>query len=114
MAIQMACDARRRIHFVPRNERRTPDILSIYDVALLVAIRAGQISNGCEAFIPPEVGLDSAEKIAAKELVMRRNPLKLRRTVGHTAEGGPIIEEWLPREMVISADSHSALTSVYQ
>lgn len=88
-------DAKREAHviLVPPEERRTSNVLTKTEMAFVISMRARQIETSGTTFV--EIGdLNDPGKIAAKELYERRCPLLLRRIVGHSANGDPIVEQW--------------------
>jgi len=87
----------RVVRVVPEGERRTSNIMSIYELVEAIGIRASQIEHGAPPFVDV-TGLDDPIAQARKELFARKTPLILRREVAR----GPreiLVEEWKVREM---------------
>ena len=89
------------VYVVPPDERQTSNRLQISEAALIVAMRAEQISRGSAYFVDSK-GLHSPESIAVKELIERKCPLILRRIVKDSSHlGKKKVEDWNVREMTI-------------
>jgi DNA-directed RNA polymerase subunit K/omega len=93
----------REIIIVKPENRRTSHIMSKYEMTEYITIRATQISqhNNCMVDI---TGLDDPIKMAKRELMMRKCPLKLRRHVGDirdpkTSTYISYYEDWSPAEL---------------
>lgn len=68
----------REITIVPKNERRSSDIITQYEYTEITSIRAKQIENGSKIFIDIK-DLSDPVKIAEQEIVEKRCPLSIRR-----------------------------------
>lgn len=90
----------RRIIIVPPDERITSNIASIFEATRAIAIRAKQIETAPNMFTEAP-GLTDSVARAKKELLDRKSPLILRRTVGRGSSGEIYVEEWPIRLMVI-------------
>lgn len=88
----------RRVIVVLEEERLTSNFMTVAEVTRAIALRAEQITKNPSAYT--DTGdLSHAGDIARKELYDHRSPLVLRRQVGQTRAGEPIIEKWRVREM---------------
>lgn len=88
----------RRVFVVADEKRLTSNFMTKAEVTRAIALRAEQITKNPSAYT--ETGeLTHAGEIARKELYDHRSPLVLRRQVGQTPAGEPIIEKWKVREM---------------
>lgn len=85
---------------VPEDERVTDCRLQRGEMALVVAVRASQIAKGSAVFTDVG-GLRDPVEMAKKELYDRQCPLVLRRAVGATPAGEPVVEDWCVRTMVL-------------
>jgi DNA-directed RNA polymerase subunit K/omega len=92
----------RTVVVVPDDERVTDNRLHKSEAAYIISMRSQQIARHATCFVPGE-GLHDPVSLAFKELLARRCPLKLRRTVGTGANGELIVEEWIVREMTLPA-----------
>lgn len=68
----------REINIVPKNERRSSDIITKYEYTEVTSIRAKQIENGSRIFIDIKDLSDPVE-IAEREIEEKRCPLSIRR-----------------------------------
>ena len=68
----------REINIVPKNERKTSDIITQYEYTEITSIRAKQIENGSRIFMDIK-DLSDPVKIAEREIVEKRCPLSIRR-----------------------------------
>jgi len=87
-------------HVVKPDERVTDNRLHKSEAARIIAMRAEQIAQNATMFTDA-TGLHDPVMIAYQELLDLRCPLILRRRVGTTPSGDPIVEEWNTREMVL-------------
>jgi DNA-directed RNA polymerase subunit K/omega len=94
-----ACNKPRIVRIIAPDDRRTSNVLQKSEVAHILGMRAKQIATNARFFV--EVGvLHDPGAIAFKELIERRCPLVVRRTVGaDPADGALLVEEWFPNEM---------------
>ena len=84
---------------VPDDERRTSNLMTIYEYTEAVGTRISQIENGSKIFTDYD-GLYNNKQIAIKEMHDRKNPLIVRRVV--KTDGNNIYEEhWKVREMIL-------------
>lgn len=79
------------------NKRRISEQMTLYIFTELVGIRAKHISNGAMCLVPTKPG-DTADKIAIREIMAKKCPLKLHIPCGI---GGNIFEEWHANEMTV-------------
>lgn len=95
---------KRAIIVAPEN-RRTSNIMSVYEMTENVSIRATLIEKYADCFVDVS-DLDEPIAMARRELMMRMSPLKLERCVGsRTKEDGSVVvyyEVWNPNEMQFS------------
>ena len=70
-----------KIQIIPPDERRTSDILTLYEFTEIISTRAEQIERGSVVYTDVN-GLDDPIKMAEKEFNDRRTPLVLNRNVG--------------------------------
>lgn len=87
------------IHIVPPDERQTSNIMTRAEMVEAIGIRISQIEKGGPVFTDVS-GYDDPAEMAKKELIDRRNPLKLRRIINQTPSD-IYVEEWPVREMGI-------------
>ncbi len=71
---------RLHVHVVPPDERRTSDMMSLHELAAVVGVRAQQIDNGDVSYCR-ETHHTKAIKIAEQEILEKRCPLTVERTV---------------------------------
>lgn len=93
----------REVIVVAPHRRRTPNIISSFEMTELISIRATQISqfNNCMV----DTNYDCPIKQAKLELMMRKSPLKIIRDVGERIVDGvlrPHVEHWYPNTMMFS------------
>jgi hypothetical protein len=85
-------------YIIPDDDRKTSPIMTISEMVEAVGIRISQIEGGSVVFT--EYGqLSSAKEIAYKELIDRKNPLIISRTVKEE-KNKRYVEHWKVREMV--------------
>ena len=101
----------REIIIVKPEERRTPSVMSKFEMTEHVSIRATQIAqyNNCMVDI---TGLDDPVKMAKRELMMKMSPLVLRRHVGDSVLGGETTsyyEYWSPNEMTFAVSYNDVI-----
>lgn len=89
------------INIVPANERITSEKLSDYETAEIINYRALCISKGGKVFTNVE-GLDNPIEMAKKELIDRKCPLYIKRTIGCNNKGELFVEKWSPNECVFN------------
>jgi DNA-directed RNA polymerase subunit K/omega len=82
------------------DERVTDNRLHKSEAAYIIAMRAQQIARYATTFTDPS-GLHDPVAIAFKELLERRCPFTLRRSIGIGPAGELVVEEWNPREMTL-------------
>lgn len=89
---------------IPETQRRTSDILSQYEYAQLISIRATEIAKtGIYDKSLEELKLSDPVDIAKAELKARKCTLTLRREVARKKNNGEediYIELWNPNEMI--------------
>lgn len=90
----------RNVIIVPPNERITDNRLHRNEASFIISTRAKQISKDGIHFLP-NCTYNNAMSIAYHELYNHRCPLKLRRQVGISGKGDPIVEEWDVKTMVL-------------
>ena len=66
---------------VPDNQRRTSDILTLYEITEAIGIRAKQISKNTVIYTNVD-GITDPIEMAEKEFFDRKSPLKLKRQIG--------------------------------
>lgn len=81
---------------IPRNERKTSHIMTIYEKTRLLGIRTQQIDMGCEPLIDTSKGFTESLQIAEQELKEKKMPLIIRRFLPNGD-----YEDWEVDEMVI-------------
>jgi DNA-directed RNA polymerase I, II, and III subunit RPABC2 len=84
--------------------RRTLAILSKYEKAKIIGIRAQQISMGSNIYLDNVHGYTNPLDVAKEELRQKRTPLIVRRNV--VGKKGPIYEDWRVEELI---DPHEDL-----
>ncbi len=89
-------DFTEKILVVAPDERRTDNFLSDFEMTEITSIRATQIAinNNCQVDI---TGMTNPIEMAWKELMARRCPLKVRRTIGEYFDGDThvvVVEDW--------------------
>lgn len=89
----------RFVQIVRPEDRITDNRLHKSEASLIISMRAQQIAKYATSFVD-SVEHDPVARAYA-ELYARRCPLLLRRQVGITPEGNPVVEEWCVREMVL-------------
>lgn len=105
--------SRSNIVIVVRPEdRRTPNVMSKYEMTEATTIRAAQIATYNNCFVDT-TGLSDPIDMAQHELMMRRNPLILVRPVQTiknpiTGETEQWVEHWFPREMTFAQTSYNS------
>ena len=85
----------KEINIVPKNERRTSNIITQYEFTEVVSIRSKQIEDGSRIFIDIKKLSDPIE-IAEREIKEKRCPLTIRRMLCDE-----IAEIWEVNEMII-------------
>lgn len=90
----------RSVIIVPPHERVTDNRLHRNEASFIMSTRAKQISKDGTHFLS-NATLTNAMSLAYHELYSRRCPFKLRRQVGLSNKGDPIVEEWNVNEMVL-------------
>jgi DNA-directed RNA polymerase subunit K/omega len=85
--------------YVPDDERETSNVLSVTELAGVIAIRAAQISKDGQYYVDLE-GEYKPEAIARKEVYERRCLLKVSRLVGQTSKTSTY-ELWDVNEMIL-------------
>lgn len=88
----------RAVIVVPADERETDNNLHKTEAAYVISMRSQQIARYSKCFTEGG-GLHDPVALAFKELLDRKCPLILRRTVGTGPSGELIVEEWAVREM---------------
>ncbi len=78
--------------------RRTLPILSKYEKAKIIGIRAQQISMGSYVYLDNIYGMTSPLDIAKEELRQKRTPLIVRRNIG--GRKGNVFEDWRIEELM--------------
>jgi DNA-directed RNA polymerase subunit K/omega len=90
----------RTVQVVAPEDRVTDNRLHRSEAAYIISMRAQQIARSATCFT--EGGdLHDPVALAFKELLERRCPFILRRPVGFSPSGDPLIEEWAVREMTL-------------
>jgi DNA-directed RNA polymerase I, II, and III subunit RPABC2 len=84
--------------------RRTLSLLSKYEKAKIIGIRAQQISMGSHIYLDDVQTLSNPLDIAKEELRQKRTPLIVRRVM--LGKKGPIHEDWRVEELI---DPHEDL-----
>ncbi len=79
---------------VPKNKRRTSEIMSHYEYVRVISERAKQIENGSVIFITTTES--DPIKIAELEIKQKKSPMKIIRYIHKN-----IVEHWEVNEMVI-------------
>jgi hypothetical protein len=87
-----------RIYIIPDNERKSSEMMTLFEVTEAIGIRISQIEQGSPIFID-YTGLTNARNIAEKEFYERQNPLIIRRIIKQVGKD-IYIEQWRVREMV--------------
>jgi hypothetical protein len=97
----------REIIIIKPENRRTSNIMNLFEMTEYVSIRAVQIAkyNNC---MVDTTGLSDTVLMAKRELMMRRCPLTLRRCVGTYGEK-TYFEHWDPAEMTFSTSYPEAI-----
>lgn len=95
-----------KVVIVPKEERRTTEILQLNEIAGGMANRIAEISNGGYAFVGFE-GCKSARDVAIKELLSKKTPLTLVR-VRQDDDNVHYVEHWDLNEMTIEDRNFSA------
>lgn len=85
---------------VSPDERVTDNRLHKSEASYVISMRAQQIAQSATCFTDGGSLYDPVA-LAYKELFDRRCPFTLRRTIGSTNNGDPIVEEWNIREMTL-------------
>jgi DNA-directed RNA polymerase subunit K/omega len=93
-------------------DRRTPNVMSKYEMTEATTIRAVQIATYNNCFVDT-TGLTDPIAMAQHELMMRRSPLILVRPVQTTknpvtGETEQWVEHWFPREMTFAQTSYNS------
>ncbi len=83
------------IYIMPKNERRTSEIISEYEYARVVGERAQQLQNGAQPLVKIDDLMTEIE-IAKLEIKLRMCPLRIRRMYNKK-----LGEEWSVNEMEI-------------
>ena len=94
-----AANRARTYRFVPPDQRRTSHVVSQQELAALLSSRAGDIGKGRESYAQNALPGAQPVALAALELMQRRCPLLLFRTVEET-DTEIVVESWNPNEMV--------------
>lgn len=81
---------------IPRSERKTSRIMTIYEKTRLLGIRTQQIDMGCDPLIDASEGFTDSLQIAEQELKQKKIPLIIRR---YLPNGD--YEDWEVDEMII-------------
>lgn len=81
---------------IPRSDRKTSKIMSIYEKTRLLGIRTQQIDMGCEPLIESASTFTDSLQIAEQELKEKKIPLIIRR---YLPNGD--YEDWEVDEMII-------------
>jgi DNA-directed RNA polymerase I, II, and III subunit RPABC2 len=81
---------------IPRSERKTSRIMTIYEKTRLLGIRTQQIDMGCDPLINASEGFTDSLQIAEQELKQKKLPLIIRR---YLPNGD--FEDWEVDEMII-------------
>lgn len=98
----------KKIYRVPESDYRTTNILSLYEFAKIVGIRAQQIASGTTQnpviFVDHEeiinsASIDKEKEMAEKEIVEGRCPYKIRRT--YQQGNKTYFEDWDVNKMII-------------
>lgn len=93
-------DIRIEIYAPPKEEYKTSNVLSAFEMAEIVGIRSAQIAKNRICLVDV-ADLNDAVSMAKRELMMRKCPLTLRRYCGKI-DGKIIYEYWNPNEMVFA------------
>jgi DNA-directed RNA polymerase I, II, and III subunit RPABC2 len=81
---------------IPRSDRKTSSIMTIYEKTRLLGIRTQQIDMGCDPLIDDTKDFTDSLQIAEQELKIKKLPLIIRR---YLPNGD--YEDWEVDEMVI-------------
>jgi DNA-directed RNA polymerase I, II, and III subunit RPABC2 len=96
-------DIIQKMFVLPKSQHRTSDVLSIYEKAEVISIRARQIEKGATPFV--DAGdLTDPIQIAEKELIARRCPLSIIRNLNNS-----ICEIKPVNELAIHPDAFNSL-----
>tara|TARA_B100001179_G_C18445548_1_gene340711 strand:+ start:381 stop:686 length:306 start_codon:yes stop_codon:yes gene_type:complete len=90
----------KEIYKIPDNERTTPNKISEFEYAGMLAQRISMIQDGASYMINNEND-STAEDIVKKEFKERRIPFKLRRFIGIDSKGRELYELWDPKKMTL-------------
>lgn len=90
----------RFVHVVAPEDRVTDSRLQTAEASYIIAMRSEQISKHATCFTEGGAIHDPVV-LAFKELLDRRCPFILRRQIGTTPGGEPIVEEWVVRDMTL-------------
>ena len=93
-------DIRMEIYAPPKEEYKTSNVLSAFEMTEIIGIRSAQIAKNRICLVDV-ADLNDAVSMAKRELMMRKCPLTLRRYCG-MQHGKIIYEYWNPNEMVFS------------
>jgi DNA-directed RNA polymerase subunit K/omega len=89
------------------SRRVTRSTMTLYEFARALGIRAEQIAKTGKAFIDDVGAYTDCRKIARAEMLQRRSPLVLERTLRVMNDGTRKVERWLVREMGFPSDANS-------
>lgn len=95
----------KEIVIVRPENRVTPHVLNLFEMTEIVSIRATQIAQYANCMVDIK-GLDDPIKMARRELMMRKCPLVLKRTLGERRDADGEVrtyaESWFPNEMTFA------------
>jgi DNA-directed RNA polymerase subunit K/omega len=83
--------------------RMTSNMMSQFEVARVLTVRAEQISRHNDPFLPAGVAPCSQDpvQVAIQELNLGMNPLIIRRARTHEPTGKVVVEDWPVRDMIV-------------
>ena len=88
------------LYLITGDDRRSQPIVTTFEEAMILSVRAKQIDAGCEYFTDAS-GLDKASHIAGKEYNDGKIPLLIYRPVGSVNNNkAQHYEVWSPNEMM--------------
>ena len=89
------------VKIIPKEQRMISDVMTIYDLAYVVATRASHIANGSPTYVNYPPGTEP-KKIAIMEIVQKKCPLIIRKSIGHG-----YYEDWPVNEMIFDPSKYS-------
>lgn len=81
-----------------RDKRMTSDSIDLYELAGQIGLRAKHIENGDRYFVDSE-DCDNAIDIARKEVLMKKSPIIIERTVA-IHKTYRVVEQWSVNELI--------------